>query len=146
MHNVCASFNAVTIESIIVQQARRDPENGQNNMKSYVLLCNACAMIFGAVTLSVVTEYYTPYLGYQICSIFSAMLTISSLFMNNEVESNEFAKFIDMEQAYMSPSSVKFFQEENRLTLMQMLRLKYRIIKSSLQEETSLRFHGFLII
>jgi ABC-type uncharacterized transport system permease subunit len=54
---------------------------------------------FGSTCTAIVTQYYTPFLGFYFGSIMSAFIGISACFMSNDIETNEYALLgIEMEK------------------------------------------------
>jgi MFS family permease len=99
IYNVFAAMLDVTIESIVIQQARKDPEFGQQNIKSLSFVSFAVGVVVGASISAVVTQYYNPFLGFYFASIMSAFIGISACFISDEIETNQYALLaIEMEK------------------------------------------------
>lgn len=48
-------------------------------------------MVFGATTAAITTQYFNPFVTYGFGVTHSLILMISSLFITNEIETNEYA-------------------------------------------------------
>ena len=54
------TFCDTTVETYIIQQARRDPKDGQQDLQAFRIFCFGLGSITGCITAAVGLQYYTP--------------------------------------------------------------------------------------
>lgn len=54
-------------------------------------------MVFGSTIAAITTHWFNPFLTYGFGALLSLTLMISSLFLTDEIETNEYAQHISLE-------------------------------------------------
>lgn len=93
IYNVAAAFLDAVIDSIIIQQARIDPINGQQNLKLFSLISYGIGATLGGLVAAVATEYYTPYHAFMFGSLVCFGITIAGFFTSDTIDTNIYANF-----------------------------------------------------
>ena len=88
-------FMDTVVESYIIQQARRDPENGQENLQTFRILFFGIGTIFGSVITAIATQYYTPYVCFVFVMIAPAIQVVIGVLITDELETNQYATMMD---------------------------------------------------
>ena len=70
------AFSDVIIDSLLVVQARRDPENGSANLSTFVWTCQALGGLLGAITAAFLTQEKDA----RVCFIIYGFLGLLVLF------------------------------------------------------------------
>ena len=70
------AFSDVIIDSLIVIQARKDPENGSAYLSTYTWSCQAAGGLTGAISAAFLTQDHDP----KVCFIIYAFLGLLLLF------------------------------------------------------------------
>lgn len=91
-------FQDITIESIIVQQARKDPANGQQDFQAYRLICFGAGMMIGGLVSSIVEQYFTCFTIFRLLMLYSLASTTQNFYVPDEIETNEFATIPDQNE------------------------------------------------
>lgn len=84
--SLCTAFSDVVIDSIMVVQARKDPENGAEELQSFSWIVVSIGGMLGSIIGAYLTEYHTPEVSYALYSVVSVIIVICAMFMNPEVE------------------------------------------------------------
>ena len=91
-------FLDTTVESIIIQQARRDPLNGQQDLQAFRIIFFGLGAVMGGVASGIGTEYFTPYHLFFFNFIIAALITIAGCFTSKELETNKYATMKDPQE------------------------------------------------
>ena len=75
----------------MIQQARCDPANGQQSLQAFRLLSFGLGSIIGGTTSAITEQYFTPYHAFFFAFLFSLALTVASVFVPDELETNKYA-------------------------------------------------------
>lgn len=73
-----------TIASIIVQQGRKDPVNGHQDIQCFTSVCFGISMGSGALFAAYTTKIGKPTYGFGLGAIVTAIVTFLTLFMDGE--------------------------------------------------------------
>lgn len=103
--------------------------------------------------VSIVTQYYTPFLGYGITGVMSLFATITAFMIPEDIETNIYAQMAkDFERKEIEfirqekPDSFKDLDASKDLSFGQIMRLKWHIIKLAFKEKALSRLFIFFII
>ena len=75
--NVSIAFSDVIVDSLMVIQARRYPEDGSEDLNGFSWTCMSIGGIFGSVTAAFLTESYEP----RYCFLFSSVMGLIIAFV-----------------------------------------------------------------
>jgi len=89
VYNTAGAFLDATLASIIVQQGRKDPENGQEDLQAFLSIFFGLSMAFGSFVAAEATEAGHPRQGYAVGAVITAIVTFVSLFMTNDIEQED---------------------------------------------------------
>ena len=84
-----------TIVSLSIQQARKDPVNGQFNITCHNQIFFGLGMTFGSVFAAVSTEWFTPFLCYKFTAFVALVSVIAGTFLTDEVETNKYGSEVN---------------------------------------------------
>ena len=97
IYNLSAAFLDATIDSIYIQQARKDPTMGQSLFASYNMTWFVFGALFGGSILIINKD---PYIAFQIGGTVAVLLTIGGFLLSDDVENNKYAMMaIELENA-----------------------------------------------
>ena len=109
--------------------------------------------LVGSVGASVCMEYFTPFHGYGLSSIFAAIYTLCALFVSDEIETNEQAlQAFEMERLEilkiqkekgLAPSETA---DTSHSSLWQLLVIKFHIVKDSFKHKELQRLAIFFVL
>ena len=58
--NLSIAFSDVIVDSLMVIQARKFPEDGSEDLTGFSWTCSAVGGFFGSIAAAIVTEHYEP--------------------------------------------------------------------------------------
>ena len=141
------------MESIVVQQARKNPKYGQQNFKSLSVIFFALGGLVGTIGASVCMQYLTPFHGYILSSISATVYTICALFVSDDIETNEQAlQAFEMERLEIlkiqkeKGLATSESAESRHFSLWQLLVIKFHIVKDSFKHKELQRLAIFFVL
>lgn len=84
--NFAAAFMDVVVDSMMVIQAKRDPENGSESLQSYSWIVKGVGGILGCSLASYMTQNYHPKWCLLIYSILGIFVSLSGFFLNQNID------------------------------------------------------------
>lgn len=76
----------VIVDAMMVIQAKRDPENGSQQLTSLAYLMTGLSALIGGVATAFVLQYRSPYMCFGILSGAGFLVMIASFFINKKAE------------------------------------------------------------
>lgn len=136
-----------TIDSMVVEQARCH-KRGQQDLQSFGILTFGLGTSIGSIVTYFLTEWEKPIWGYGFGAIVGVLITITALFTDPELETNEYATVKDAfleryedEQRRLHPNT-----EVVRPNCCVLLGLKFRAACSAMAQPLILKFYAFSIV
>lgn len=130
--NFGIAFCDSVLDSLVVQQARRDPANGQSDMVILRMLAFGIGATTGGIMGAFFMQYFTEFDSILFAALISTMCLISAIYIPDSLETNQYA--VDSDQSLLEDDSI--------CTIM---RAKYEIIVENLKEPLNKKFYLFLI-
>lgn len=87
--SLCLAFVNVVVDAIMCIQARKDPNNGSQDLMSVAWLAQGVGGVTGCVLGGYITEYGNPKTAYIIMSIMGLIIGLNGLFLTQECEEAE---------------------------------------------------------
>jgi MFS family permease len=78
------AFVCTVVEAIMVQEARKDPVNGSQNLVSFFQFSAGCGGFIGSILGGYITQYAHPKIGFLIYSFMGLAIAFTSMFLNEE--------------------------------------------------------------
>lgn len=132
MSNFGIAFCDSVLDSLVVQQARRDANNGQSDMVILRMLSFGIGATTGGIAGAFFMHYFTELYSILFGALISFLALLSAMFIPDSLETNQYA--IDPDNtALLDPS------------FCDILRAKFEVIKDNLSEPLNKKFYLFLI-
>jgi len=142
------------LESIMIQQARCDPESGQQELQTSRLLLFGMGAVLGGVASSITEQYFNVYHTFFLCLCVVAGMTVASFQVDEVVETNKWATMVDHNEvkyirdtlaAY--PTPVEYSAESHfEISFWQLVKIRWTTMKQGLNESIVNKFYLFLMI
>lgn len=92
IYNFGAAFLDAVIDSITVEQARKDPINGQQDLQCFQTAFFGLGAFIGSIVGAFSIEYYSSYAAIGFGAFICLILTIAGFYTSDELETNEYAQ------------------------------------------------------
>lgn len=86
LSNLSIAFSDVIVDSLMVIQARRFPEDGSEDLTSFSWTCSAVGGFLGSIAAAYMTENYEPRYSFMFESIMGFVITVVALRMDVKLE------------------------------------------------------------
>lgn len=149
IYNIGAAFIDATVDSMIVQQARKDPQNGQQDLYCFSFLFFGTGAAVGALMAALATQENIPRVGFLFGSIVAVIITICGLFITKEVETNKYALAVSPEQEMYEKQQIRThsigmsYEPPSRKSI---LCFKLKLFKQAVSQPIITKFYIFLIL
>lgn len=80
------AFTDVIIDALMVQEARKDPKYGSQDLNSYSYIWLAIGGIVGSLMAAYLTEYMNPHISFFICACIGLLIVVFGMGMNKSVD------------------------------------------------------------
>ena len=80
------AFSDVIVDSLLIIQARKDPQYGSEDLQSFSWYCQAAGGFFGATTAAFLTQNFAPSMSFGLYAIFGLALFFSALRIDGSTE------------------------------------------------------------
>lgn len=94
--SMTGAFNDVIIDALMVQEARKDPKHGSQDLNSYSYLWMSTGGIVGSLLAAFFTQYMSPHASFFISALLGLLIATYGLKMNKSIEGE--AAMIQMKQ------------------------------------------------
>lgn len=98
LYNIGAAFIDATVDSMVVQQARRDSVNGQQDLYCFSFLFFGLGAAMASVLAAIVTQNNVPRIGFGFGAAVTLFITICGFCIDKTLETNKYATAIGPEQ------------------------------------------------
>lgn len=88
LSNVGIAFSDVIVDSLMVIQARKDPEQGSEELSTFQWTFMAIGGLLGSVIAAVLTESDQSSLCFWLSAIMGVIIAVNALFLDSNVESD----------------------------------------------------------
>ena len=86
--NLSIAFSDVIVDSLMVIQARRYPEDGSEDLNAFSWTCMSVGGIIGSVTAAFLTESYEPRYCFMFSSVMGLVIAFVAVRMNVSLETD----------------------------------------------------------
>lgn len=80
------AFMDVIIDALMVQEARKDPKHGSQDLNSYSYIFMSTGGIIGSLLAAFMTQYMDPHASFFISACFGLLIAVFGLKMNKSIE------------------------------------------------------------
>ena len=88
LSQMCIVLGDTALESIMIQQARCDPESGQQELQTFRLLLFGLGAVFGGVASSITEQYFSVFYTFFLALVVVVGMSVASFFVDDVVETN----------------------------------------------------------
>jgi len=86
LNGMAGAFVDVIIDALMVQQSRKDPIYGSEDLNSYSWLWLSVGGASGCFLAAYLTQYLDPYYSFMICEIVCTLLAMVAFHLNDEID------------------------------------------------------------
>ena len=87
--NLASAFMDVVVDGLMVMQARKDEENGSQNLQTYSWQLLGLGGIFAGVAGGIITQYYNTLWIFYIFGFMGFLIALSGFLMSAEIEADQ---------------------------------------------------------